>query len=51
MNKICLLLMLGVTSCTRKESKVEPYQPYKPFAIVVDETTWDGYREGTKIVK
>ncbi len=43
--------MLGVTSCTRKESKVEPYQPYKPFAIVVEETHWDGHKEVIKIVR
>ncbi len=43
--------MLGVTSCKKEERKVESYQPYKPFAIVVEETTWDGYREGTKIVR
>ena len=34
-----------------EEVKVQPYQPYQPFAIVVEETTWDGYREGTKIVR
>ena len=34
-----------------KEVKVEPYQPYEAFAVVVEETTWDGYREGTKIVR
>ncbi len=34
-----------------EEVKVEPYQPYKPFAIVVEETDWDGHKEVTKIVK
>jgi hypothetical protein len=51
MNKICLLLMLGVTSCTPKESKVEPYQPYKPFAIVVEETEWHGKLEPGRYTK
>lgn len=43
--------MLGVTSCTPKESKVEPYQPYKPFAIIVDETHWDGELEPGRYTK
>jgi uncharacterized alpha/beta hydrolase family protein len=34
-----------------EEVKVEPYQPYQSFAVVVEETTWDGYKEVTKIVK
>lgn len=43
--------MLGVASCTTKERKVEPYQPYKPFAIIVEETTWDGKLEPGKYNK
>ncbi len=34
-----------------EEVKVEPYQPYQPFAIVVEETDWDGHKEVTKIVR
>ncbi len=34
-----------------EEVKVEPYQPYRPFAIVVEETDWDGHKEVTKIVR
>jgi hypothetical protein len=26
------------------------HEPYKPFGIVVQETTWDGNTEGIKIV-
>ena len=50
--------MLGVASCTTKERKVESYQPYRPFAITVEETTWNGKLEpgrytknGVKIIK
>jgi hypothetical protein len=29
---------------------VHKHEPYKPFGIVVQETTWDGNTEGIKIV-
>jgi predicted RND superfamily exporter protein len=29
---------------------VHKHEPYKPFAIVVQETTWNGNTEGIKIV-
>jgi hypothetical protein len=51
MNKIYFLLMLGVTSCTQQERKVEIYQPYEPFGIIVDETTWDGKLEPGRYTK
>ena len=34
-----------------KEVKVEPHQPYEPFGIVVDETTWDGKLEPGRYTK
>ena len=34
-----------------KEVKVEPYQPYEPFGIVVDETTWNGKLESGRYTK
>lgn len=42
MNKMCLMLMLGVASCTTKEHKAQVYEPYEPFGVVVEETTWNG---------
>jgi uncharacterized alpha/beta hydrolase family protein len=34
-----------------QEVKVEPHQPYEPFGIVVDETTWDGKLEPGRYTK
>jgi hypothetical protein len=51
MNRLCLLLMLGVASCKQEERKVDLYQPYRPFGIVVEETTWNGKLESGRYTK
>ncbi len=51
MNKLCLLLMLGVASCTPKEVKVLPYEPFKKFSMEVDHEEWHGKLEPGRYTK
>lgn len=34
-----------------EQVKLEPWKPYQPFAIIVEETTWDGKLEPGKYNK
>ena len=43
--------MLGVASCTQEESKVLPYEPYKPFSMEVDHAEWHGKLEPGRYTK
>jgi hypothetical protein len=51
MKKLCLLLMLGVASCTQEEPKVLPYQPFKKFSMEVDHEEWHGKLEPGRYTK
>lgn len=51
MNKICLLLMLGVASCTTKEREVQVYEPYKPFSMEIGHDEWHGKLEPGRYTK
>ena len=43
--------MLGVASCTPKESKVQAYEPYKTFEMEIDHEEWHGKLEPGRYTK
>jgi hypothetical protein len=43
--------MLGVASCTPKEVKVIPYEPFKKFSMEVDHEEWHGKLEPGRYTK
>lgn len=51
MNKLYLYMMLGVASCTPKKESMLPYEPYKPFSIVVSQDEWHGKLEPGRYTK
>jgi hypothetical protein len=50
-SKLCLLLMLGVASCTQEEPKAQPFQPYKPFSMEISHDEWHGELEPGRYTK
>lgn len=55
---IIFIAFWAYVKVTITDEVIVPYEPYKPFGIIVDETTWNGKLEpgrytksGIKIIK